>query len=95
MVTQSLTIVALKVETASLVAVVDRSSAIIIAVLTQVRMRQTLSVREQLQHNKYILQIIFFDLIPNTISIGGMILVLVAGVLQSGWKYYEEVKRKQ
>ena len=35
--TQSLTIVALKVETASLVAVVDRSSAIIIAVLTQVR----------------------------------------------------------
>lgn len=74
LVTQSLTIVALKVETASLVAVVDRSSAIIIAVLTQ---------------------IIFFDLIPNTISIGGMILVLVAGVLQSGWKYYEEVKRKQ
>ena len=37
MTTQSLTIVALKVETASLVAVVDRSSAIIIAVVTQVR----------------------------------------------------------
>ena len=36
LVTQSLTIVALKVETASLVAVVDRSSAIIIAVVTQV-----------------------------------------------------------
>ena len=34
--TQTFRIVALKVETASLVAVVDRSSAIIIAVLTQV-----------------------------------------------------------
>ena len=32
-----MTIIALKVETASLVAVVDRSSAIIIAVLSQVR----------------------------------------------------------
>lgn len=73
LVTQSLTIVALKVETASLVAVVDRSSAIVIAVLTQ---------------------IIFFELIPNSFSIGGMILVLVAGVLQSGWKYYKEVKTK-
>lgn len=74
LVTQSLTIVALKVETASLVAVVDRSSAIIIAVVTQ---------------------IIFFDLIPNSISVGGMILVLLAGVLQSGWKYFKEVKTKQ
>ena len=32
-----MTIIALKVETASLVAVVDRSSAIIIAVISQVR----------------------------------------------------------
>ena len=35
--TQSLSLIALKVETASLVAVVDRSSAIIIAVISQVR----------------------------------------------------------
>ena len=88
--TQSLTIVALKVETASLVAVVDRSSAIIIAVLTQVGQMLTKG-----KHNKNILQIIFFDLIPNNFSIVGMILVLVAGVLQSGWKYYKEVKTKQ
>ena len=90
MLTQSLTIVALKVETASLVAVVDRSSAIIIAVVSQVR--QVLSF---VTLSKNILKIIFFDLIPNTISIGGMILVLLAGVLQSGWKYYKEVKTKQ
>ena len=35
--TQSLSLIALKVETASLVAVVDRSTAIIIAVISQVR----------------------------------------------------------
>ena len=35
-----MTIIALKVETASLVAVVDRSSAIIIAVISQVRERK-------------------------------------------------------
>ena len=81
---------ALKVETASLVAVVDRSSAIIIAVVSQVR--QVLSF---VTLSRNILKIIFFDLIPNTISIGGMILVLLAGVLQSGWKYYKEVKTKQ
>ena len=38
--TQSLSLIALKVETASLVAVVDRSSAIIIAVISQVRERK-------------------------------------------------------
>ena len=81
---------ALKVETASLGAVVDRSSAIIIAVVSQVR--QVLSF---VTLSRNILKIIFFDLIPNTISIGGMILVLLAGVLQSGWKYYKEVKTKQ
>ena len=81
---------ALKVETASLVAVVDRSSAIIIAVVSQVR-----QVLRFVTLSRNILKIIFFDLIPNTISIGGMILVLLAGVLQSGWKYYKEVKTKQ
>ena len=91
MVTQSLTIVALKVETASLVAVVDRSSAIIIAVVTQVS--QLFTIAPQIM--EIFLKIIFFDLIPNSISIGGMILVLLAGVLQSGWKYYKEVKTKQ
>ena len=39
-ITQSLSLIALKVETASLVAVVDRSSAIIIAVISQVRERK-------------------------------------------------------
>ena len=48
----------------------------------------------QPRHNVNILKIIFFDLIPNSWSIAGMILVLVAGVLQSGWKYYKEVKTK-
>ena len=81
---------ALKVETASLVAVVDRSSAIIIAVVSQVS--KILSFVTLIIN---ISKIIFFDLIPNSISIGGMILVLLAGVLQSGWKYYKEVKTKQ
>ena len=35
--TQSLSLIALKVETASLVAVVDRSTAIIIAVISQAK----------------------------------------------------------
>ena len=40
LIAQSLTIIALKVETASLVAVMDRSSAIIIAVLSQVKKKE-------------------------------------------------------
>ena len=85
--TQSLSLIALKVETASLVAVVDRSTAIIIAVISQVR-------DGGLQFNTSHFWILYFDVIPNSVSIGGMILVLVAGVLQSAWKYYKEARAK-
>ena len=50
LIAQSLTIIALKVETASLVAVMDRSSAIIIAVLSQVKEKERETLGRVIAH---------------------------------------------